>query len=455
MEPSIKVDTRNLRAETWFQSDEESRHALGLHTPNPFVDRAIAMERLHESIDAGRRFKPPSVSKLTLFLWILFGASGWWSSNVIFAELPLFVAQLPAGEKLGNQLSLMTQLGNIFLIAYKILDYHCQFRSADVIQVMMGMAVLSLLACANCWDHLIDGRSMPLLVVMGVAGGVGCLSNATYWSLMISYPAVCTKACSIGMSLGGVFTTWLAAAQLAGRPDKSPRFTARAYFSVAAALQCILWLVVMVLDGKLTRCLHAWGGRSAELAQNLLPRPVQTFRTNSDPSEVVTPDKLVLGVLLFCSFLVHAMTYTVPSLMPFVASACSEHESDDRAQQILLWMLVCQQAGETSGRMLAPVGRAKILLPALTTIYFVVVFVIFFAITTQPHLMGNTVGCNVAMPVLPMMCFGYFCSFGVMQTFLFLSARRLASETADKELLASQMGSLTTNVVAFAALNLD
>jgi len=277
---------------------------------------------------------------------------------------------------------------------------------------------------------------------------------------MISYPAVCTKACGVGMSLGGVFTTWLAASQLAETPPGRPRFSASVYFSVAAGLQIVLWVVVMMLEGRLAKCLDAWGGMPAAFADTLLPGTFSKQRTTSDPFELKSASRFALGALFCGCFMVHAMTYTVPSLMPFVASSCASHGVE---QQILLWMLVCQQAGETAGRMLAPVGRAKLVLPSIGAVYFIIVFIIFFALAVWPEMLENSgiIDCSVAMPVLPMMCFGFFCSFGVMQTFIFLSARRLASEKSEKELLASdmgflgQMGSLTANLIAFAVVNLD
>jgi len=412
------------------------------------------MERVHETIDSGPIIRPcKRVPPFSLLLWVLFGASGWWSANVMFSELPLFVVELPAAEKLGNQLALMTQMGNIFLIGYKIMQKYFQFDTGTVIQASMFAGVVSLTLCSLTWDTLVHGRSIPLLMLMGITGGIGCLSNSTYWPFMISYPAVCTKACGVGMSLGGVFTTWLAAAQLGDRPASAPRFSARAYFLTAAVLQCCLWLVVLLIEGRLEGCLSCIGLQS----NSSNDMSVGLFRMTSEPLENHAQSRALLAVLFCCAFLVQAMTYTLPSLMPYVASACEESDSE---QQILLWMLVSQQVGETAGRLLAPVGRAKFLLPAIGAVYFFFVFFIFFALAMRPTALGHFISCDWAPPVLAAMSFGFYCSFGVMQTFIFLCARRLARDKEHKEVLASdigffgQMGSLTANVLAFGALNM-
>mmetsp|Transcript_122494 Transcript_122494/g.357673 ORF Transcript_122494/g.357673 Transcript_122494/m.357673 type:complete len:254 (+) Transcript_122494:123-884(+) len=181
-----------------------------------FRDKAQAIHRGLTELGEG------SAASLVFPAWVLFGASGWWSSNAIFAELPLFVVTLPGGEKLGSQLAMMTQLGNFFLVTYKALEYYDKVNVSKTIHAMMASGVAALISCAFFWDTLVNGESLPLLGLMVMAGGVGCMSNATYWAFVISYPAACTKAVGIGMSAGGVLTTSLVALQLGGRPAGRP-----------------------------------------------------------------------------------------------------------------------------------------------------------------------------------------------------------------------------------------
>ena len=80
-------------------------------------------------------------------LWFfLFGTSGWFSSNVFFAEQPVFVDKTPEQHQFSNLLSVATQIGNVFPIAYKIAK-HC-FRVGQsrkslpfTIIVMLGLAI--------------------------------------------------------------------------------------------------------------------------------------------------------------------------------------------------------------------------------------------------------------------------------------------------------------------------
>lgn len=56
------------------------------------------------------------------------GASGWWSLNAIFGELPAFTVATPnqsEGKKMANLLSVACQLGNVFTIAYKAFTGYC------------------------------------------------------------------------------------------------------------------------------------------------------------------------------------------------------------------------------------------------------------------------------------------------------------------------------------------
>merc|ERR1712224_766270 len=82
---------------------------------------------------------------------------------------------------------------------------------------------------------------------------------------------------------------------------------------------------------------------------------VRSGATTDEESDVMSP-----GTLKVFNFSIHAMVYSVPSLLPFVASAYPKHVE----QQVMLWMLVSQQWGETIGRVMAPVSGTR-LLPGL------------------------------------------------------------------------------------------
>ncbi|CAE8645914.1 unnamed protein product, partial [Polarella glacialis] len=98
-----------------FSSRARSHSRLDAET---FLDKARSFERLHDE-DSEALGPPIPVPQASLLLWCLFGASGWWSSNAISAELPLYVSLLPEAQQVGMLISVATQLGNIFPILYK------------------------------------------------------------------------------------------------------------------------------------------------------------------------------------------------------------------------------------------------------------------------------------------------------------------------------------------------
>lgn len=417
-------------------------HAVESGGADLFLAKAKAISHLYD--DAARL--EPTVSRFDLMMWVLFGMSGWWSANAVFAELPLFVTVLPAKESMGNQLALMTQLGNAFLLLYKMLDRHFRFNLWTMVHLMMFSAVVALSACALFWQSLWHGLSIWLLGLMIVSGGVGCMSNSTYWAIMISYPAVCTKAVGIGMSLGGVVVSNVVALQL-GVPDGSgPLFSASFFFVMAAIVQSLLWLVAISRQLADKGAIDSEDAHEVALESSLLAAEVDSHRIASWTRRI--------SALNTGSFFLYAATYTIPTLLPFVASGY-----DGMEQQLLLWMLLMQQVGETLGRIAAPVRKrwGWRQFGALASLVFV--FTAFFVSALDPAMLASIMPCRVATFALPVMCFVYYFSFGVMQTAIFITARHLVHSAAEAERVAStmgflgQMGSLSANLIASIIVN--
>merc|ERR1712048_1294812 len=115
----------------------------------------------------------------------------------------------------------------------------------------MISALFILLLAALFWDTLILGSSLPLFFLTMLAGGIGCMSDVTYWAYVMSQPPQCTKAMSVGMSVGGLATVAVTAAQLNGRPAEFPRFDAQSFFIFATMIQILSFFVVLAVDGTL------------------------------------------------------------------------------------------------------------------------------------------------------------------------------------------------------------
>ena len=85
-------------------------------------------------------------------------------------------------------------------------------------------------------------HSVALMVLTMVCGGIGGMSNVTYWALASRFDERCIKAVSTGMTVGGLFAQGIAVAQRAGA---DPRFSPEVYFVIVAAVQGLLLLVMI------------------------------------------------------------------------------------------------------------------------------------------------------------------------------------------------------------------
>merc|ERR1719197_1730869 len=83
------------------------------------------------------------------------------------------------------------------------------------------VAVATAVVAAIGWKSVItvfgEPHSCLLIVCAIVSGGVGTLSNVTYWALAVRYPGThCIKSMSIGMTVGGLIVSSIALAQDVG-----------------------------------------------------------------------------------------------------------------------------------------------------------------------------------------------------------------------------------------------
>lgn len=232
---------------------------LASNLPSPLRGRCrgLTMQQRGSLQSAGTdaaQAKPTWVGESVLFFVI--GVSGWWSLNAIqWAESPIFVAHTPEGAKVTNLLSVACQLGNFVPFLYKLLLSKTMQARILPLSVLLsqGIAIGAAAVCALFWEHtmVVAGHphSVVLLVCTAVAGGVGCLSNVTYWALAVRYEGThCTKAMSIGMTVGGLIVSWMAtAAQKAGN---SPRFPVSTFMLAVAGVQFVFLCSLCFVLGR-------------------------------------------------------------------------------------------------------------------------------------------------------------------------------------------------------------
>ena len=171
--------------------------------------------------------------------------------NALYLELPIFFLETPEGFMIASSISLAVQCANIFLLLYLLVRR--VVPTLRLVPVIMGTITVSILCCfvaGGFWEvtAMIAGSetSVIILLVSFLGGGVGCVSNATYWPLVSSYHPTLLMALSVGMGLSGIIPSIVVAIQDAG---ENPRFSVLAYCGVMA----VIFLVSLVSLGLITR----------------------------------------------------------------------------------------------------------------------------------------------------------------------------------------------------------
>eukprot|EP00040_Diaphanoeca_grandis_P027417 m.156052 g.156052 ORF g.156052 m.156052 type:complete len:582 (-) comp30970_c0_seq2:15-1760(-) len=310
-----------------------------------------------------------------VLMFLVFGASGWWSANAISAEFPVFNDFVPEGKKFPTFVNFAYQIGNIFPILFKCATGFFKTEKARkkavsiAVFVVLAVAIVLLAVASLFWERLItvEGTqySGVLLFCSLLAGGVGATSNVTYWALATRYPTHCTKALSTGMTFGSLVLSGVILLQRAG---DNPIFSARTFFFIAAGVQGLMLVatfpILLLSDGKAAKSNKdgdagddSDGGSDeddgdfVEIDPLLKPSP-RTIYEDEEPDE---DDNLPAsygainsskgdslpefhrlrvkrvekpwyidkdgGLFCFLCFLIYGMTYCIPSLVPFMMDA--------------------------------------------------------------------------------------------------------------------------------------
>eukprot|EP00435_Cladocopium_sp_Y103_P069253 s621_g33.t1 len=210
------------------------------------------------------------------------------------------------GEKDGKS-DCCLHSGNIAPIIYKAATRRRPGNLVVAIGCFQVVAVLSLLATMVLW------HSTPILLVCTVlAGSVGCMSSVTYWAAVAQRPASCVRAMSVGMTLGGLLATGFAALQLGGRKQGNPRFSPEIFFLLAAVMQAgqgamFVW-----------RSLHSAHHDTPVAAGTAAGGDAEATASTACATEKGPMPRIAKFLMAGC-FVVYATTYTMPTLMPFMA----------------------------------------------------------------------------------------------------------------------------------------
>ncbi|PAA49781.1 hypothetical protein BOX15_Mlig001715g4, partial [Macrostomum lignano] len=202
---------------------------------------------------------PPRLSMLACFLIGSFALGSWIDINGVFNQLPLMVKSLPEGWSLPSYLAVIVQLGNIgpaaFLLASRL--SRGKFTDRAGVFVINATGAVALLVLAFVWPITIDGRSLPLMLVVLTLSLVDCSSSVVYLSYMSAYPTAYLSALYVGEGVGGLIPGLLALIQGSGgapecingtHPEYAPpRYSVGAFYGLLCGMLCYSLLAFWLL----------------------------------------------------------------------------------------------------------------------------------------------------------------------------------------------------------------
>lgn len=436
-------------------------------------------------------------------LFFVMGMSGWWSLNaMMWAESPIYINSkigTPEGNTITNWLSIACQIGNVFPFLYK-----GAFNKEQQARILTGsvfmsqlIAVVSCLVCAFWWRDTLeyDGHehSAVLIVCTLIAGGVGCMSNVTFWALCVRYPGThCTKAMSVGTTVGGLISTMLATPIGQNAGSDHPRFSVQTFMLIIAAVQVVFMVCFMLMEkppvqtadsdltspdlsGRTPSKVSLAHTRTSSIGSRTASKANLTNFTLDDDEntsiqggpggltssllgkpKTVAPgmSKKLQYFVLFIMFLVYGLTYALPSLGPYIVN--SYHIKT----KLLMWMNVMQQAGDVSGRASTAVpwvpAVPTLLTMTLTVVGISIILILGAIFPAQVPLLLPVD--TICVWFIPALFFMYYFLRGYVVTLLYIRVK-LDTPKAEAENfsgnmgVAGQAGALLVNIVLFVLIN--
>ena len=433
---------------------------------------------------------------LESIVFFTLGMSGWWMPNAITAEMPFFVLYLPEKQAIGSTVQLSMQIGNLFPFLYKgLLTAEQQSRHlSTAVLLSQAIATATGVLCALVWKDTVriggSEYSVGLGACMLVGGGMGILSNVTFWALAARYPGThCIKATSLGMTVGGLVSSGLALLQNAGR---EAHFGVAVFMIFCAAVQAAFLVALLSVLRRQT-------GPSPEPEPESESEPPAAAGAGAGAGESgpqgaglsKTQENVLVGAL----FIIYALTYSLPGVQPFMvkgyADSCSLdpaanstarcalnpeltsdpaaacvggpgcvlHNVDPSDDDLIRYMYTFQQIGDVAGRACAWVpwtpGRGALLAMGGVVAAISGVLVVAAACHEQvPALLPG--GWSY---VFPLLYFVYYLVRGYLVTALYVQAKTHSASQAKAERLAgtmgfvAQVGSFGANILLFLVTN--
>jgi len=411
-------------------------------------------------------------------MWLFIGMSAWWSSSAIAAQLPVFI-MLDNGFRMANLITVCVHIGGVSPLVVRLMRPTSRKSFALVVCMTQISALVALMLCARFWYS-----QLIVCVSAFLAGGTGAMSNVVVFGFVSRASPRHQSTLSFGMAAGGFVAISLTCWQLLCCPTfswRTPtwRFSPPVFFAVATCVQALISsgvIRMLLLETLQNNRLQQENDFLGSLEPSTISAGMSSLRersanSTSEPRSLVGNDVVWEESLATTSttqstvdgqisrnrgsrstrfvvyiFMLYFVSYSMVSLLPFVASAYGGHQ-----QQLLLSMLILQHTGDGIGRYLRPCVKA--LLGFLCLFVTIFGFLSSFAVEAK---VVQGLSYDDASVVLPVSTGLFYMFRGLCLSTTHMAARSQAP--LDVRLVAGmaqagQAASLSANAIMFVLVN--
>lgn len=250
-------------------------------------------------------------------MWVIFisiGATPWMLANGLFTQLPILIKVVPEGNKIASQLSLVIQIANVAPLLFMFYTRIRNPKNSTWVFCIVLSSFFASLCLAFFWNHTLHWgieRSIPLILLGFVVGGIGCLSSVVLWPFAAEFDIRLVSALSTGMGFSGLVPSMIALIQRPGQSDEL--FGTLSFFLIHSALLCVpLFLVIALFSSEMEN----WYKRTHEeeerttlisdtLASNVQPETGLFGLLQTEPGQEKPPIILLMviqTVVCFCNY---------------------------------------------------------------------------------------------------------------------------------------------------------
>ncbi|CAF4233767.1 unnamed protein product [Rotaria sordida] len=252
---------------------------------------------------------------ITYILLTLVFLSSWTDINGIFAELPQIVLTQPESWKLGANLALITNLGNIapfILVLIKCFHRKHKLNPIPINYIVILIGMISCFLLIFFWSRttiiINEKRSTALLILAFFLSLLDCTSSVSFADYIHKFRKEFTNTLFLGESLTSILPSLLAIAQGNGQihciqimngTNTTEAIYENARFSVSIYFLCLLILLTISF---ISFILLQWTSIARNTHQIISDTTLETMDTINKQKEKSLTNLSYILLLLGCTY---------------------------------------------------------------------------------------------------------------------------------------------------------